>query len=349
MRNSNYLFTKGSIVFVKYPATSDNAFLNGRPLIVVSNPSHILRTLIVCTTGTQDKPGIKASFYNHVDKCYVGDAEVSNIYPYSLKTIYTDQIVASIGQLDPFIMAEIDKAIDFHFGRTTEIPKYLENCSNELVGVLYNQMRENNITKEIASQEYIPAVNYKRQHKKSESSNVYNDKQTPKTKKLINSKSHIIKSSTSKKSKDFIMQWATMAIPSDIDFNTICTDTSALSRYVDHYSIAMICSRAVPLTIVADKYNINKRNATLMRTTLTNMLIKLGTNLLRTSGNIHKQGNLSEDFILGIILAKEFSKIEPKNNITKVYSDKIGAIMTKYKINFNDKRIWKSIESFYTV
>ena len=58
MRQSNYLFTKGSIVFVRFNKDHYYSYLNGRPLIVVSNPSHIMNTLIVCTTGTQDKPGI---------------------------------------------------------------------------------------------------------------------------------------------------------------------------------------------------------------------------------------------------------------------------------------------------
>ena len=338
MRTSNYLFTKGSIVFVKVPPTSEKAFLNGRPLIVVANPSHILKSLIVCTTGTQDKPGIRASFFNHVDKCYVGDAEVSNIYPYSLMTIYTDDIVATIGQLDPFIMTELDKAIDFHLGRTVEVPKYLSNCRDELTGVSYNQMDEKFIKHESVSKDFIPAVNYKKQYRKSED-----------MKSLDNSKEskHYQPSKREsfqecKKISDIeIEKWLSEPV-SDIDYGAIRLDSALLYKHLGTESVLFICSRIVTLTSIAYKYNINKSTASQLRNTLTSMLIKKGSDLLNTTAKISATGNLSDSYILGLILAKEFAKVAPKNNILSTYSDDMNRVINKYRINFKDKRIWKS-------
>ena len=336
MRTSNCLFTKGSIVFVRFPAKSDKAFLNGRPLIVVSNPSHILNTLIVCTTGTQNKPGIKASFYNHIDNCYVGGAEVSNIYPYSLMTIYTDQIVASIGQLDPFILDEVSKAIEFHLGNSREVPKYLEQCASEIVGVSYNNMEEKYIRNESISNEFIPAVNYKRQYKKADNG--------PQLKLDSSDDSDVITSFD-------MVKWSSlsnMAKP-NIDYNLIVKQPTALSKYIDHESVAMICSRIVPITMVAKKYNITNRNATDMRITLTNMLIEKGKQLLESNINmsVNSSGKMSDMFVLGIILAKEFSNPKIQSNILD-QNGKIDFVKNKYKLNFKDKRTWKGIENFYT-
>ena len=64
MRKSNLLISKGSVVFAKFEANTKDAYLNDRPLIVVSNPTNILNSVMVCTCGTRDKPGILASLWN---------------------------------------------------------------------------------------------------------------------------------------------------------------------------------------------------------------------------------------------------------------------------------------------
>lgn len=333
MRYSNYIFTKGSIVFVMFPASSEKAFLNGRPLIVVSNPSHLLHTLTVCTTGTQDKPGIAVSFWNHMDKCYIGDTEVSNIYPYNILTIRTDQIVASIGQLDPFIMKEVDKAIDFHLGRTDEVPGYLKEFEDHICGVGFNSVQEKYITSETVSENFTPPYKYKREHHKTSHSKSHHQSEKGNTQK------------THSLTNDEIMQW-TKEIPlKDIDIFKICKNPKELVSALDEKSVSLIVSRSVPISLICKKYNINIRTATYLRITLTNFSVKLGVSIL--NGETKPLSNTIPEYtLIGMILAKAFSPNMITSSESK-YDRLIDMISEKYKINTEDKRIWKSVETFY--
>lgn len=154
MRKSNLLITKGSVVFAKFEANTKDAYLNDRPLVVVSNPTNILNSITVCTCGTREKPGILASFWNYERNTYIGGNEVSNIYPYMLLTIRIEAIKCCIGQLDPYMMEAIDKAIDYHLGRTNEIPPYLSSVQEEIQYVGYNPINGHSFTRnEIISEE----------------------------------------------------------------------------------------------------------------------------------------------------------------------------------------------------
>lgn len=154
MRKSNLLITKGSVIFAKFEANTKDAYLNDRPLVVVSNPTNILNSITVCTCGTREKPGILASFWNYERNTYIGGNEVSNIYPYMLLTIRIEAIKCCIGQLDPYVMHAIDKAIDYHLGRTTELPPYLNPVYEEVQYVGYNNINTRDFTKnEIISEE----------------------------------------------------------------------------------------------------------------------------------------------------------------------------------------------------
>ena len=320
MRFSNYVFTKGSIVFVRFPSSSEKAFLNGRPLIVISNPSHLLRTLTVCMTGTQDKPGIKASFWNHVDKCYVGDVEESNIYPYSIMTIYTDQIVSSIGQLDPFIMKEVDKAIDFHLGRTDEIPGYLKSYDDHIRGVNYNEADSKYIRGESVSDKFTASYDYKREYHRQA-----NSFKSPKPEK--NGNTCI--------TNDDIMAWTNEKPTEEIDLSKICRNYSELVKVMDEKSVNLIVSRVVPITLIAKKYSI---------ITLTNISVRLGVALL--NGECDNQDILEDYILIGMVLAKAFAPNSIKTDTDK-YNELIDRISAKYKINTEDRRTWKGIESFY--
>lgn len=336
MRHSNYIFTKGSIVFVKYPPSSPNAFLNGRPLIVVSNPTHILRTLVVCTTGTQDKPGIGVSFWNHADKCYVGDAEISNIYPYSMMTIYTDKIVSSIGQLDPFIMKEVDRAIDFHMGRSDIIPNYLMDHSDYICSVSHNNAHDKYITKEHVSEEFEPPYKYRKEHRKD---HVNSEGRFKRTKKTAPTVPQIL-------TNDDIMAWVNEAPAENIDLSKICREPSVVIQAIDEKSVNLIVSRAVPISLVAKKYKINQRTATFLRITLTNISIRLGINLI--NGKLTRSSfDVPADYIyIGMALAKAFAPDSLTGSETE-YSDEISRVSHFYKINTEDRRTWKSVESFY--
>lgn len=157
MRYSNVYFPKGSIVFLKRYAQvcNDLGYLYGRPLIIISNPVHIFDEAIVCLTGTKNHPGIKCSFFDRKTEKYVGNNEISTIFPYNIMTIHTSDIINCIGTLDPFIMKKVDKAIAFHLGLTDEIPEYMQGAYEQAFSVEYS-----NITPEdIRINEYSIASN----------------------------------------------------------------------------------------------------------------------------------------------------------------------------------------------
>ena len=338
MRYSNYIFTKGSIVFVEFPPSSEQAYLNGRPLIVVSNPTHIIKTLIVCTTGTQNKPGIEVSFWNHMDKCYVGDVEVSKIYPYNMRTIYTDDIVASIGQLDPFIMKELDQAIDFHLGRSDEIPGYLKECEEYICGVSHHVIREKYITKETTSEKFGAQYTYRKEHRKP-TKRSKNGKKSDKN--HFSSKDNI-----SQITNDEILEWTNASNNIDIDISKICNNSSELIHLIDEKSVNLIVSRIVPISLIAKKYSINQRSATFLRITLTNIAIRIGMNLM--NGRIKRKSlsALADYVFIGMLLSKTFMA-DKNDTSTDEYNVDIDRVSQYYKINTNDRRIWRSVESFY--
>ena len=348
MRYSNYIFTKGSIVFVRFPAASDMAYLNGRPLVVVSNPTHLMRTLIVCTTGTQDKPGIEVSFYNHMDKTFVGDAEISNIYPYCMLTIYTDQIVASIGQLDPYIMQEVDKAIDFHLGRSNEVPDYLKKFEDYICGVSHNAVRDRYIKKEGISSDLKPAYPYKREHRKTQDeSRLDTPKGSRRVTNTVNKNSDVSSElQIPQVTNEQIMTWVAEPPKSEVTVQMICNNTSALMSTLDEESVALIISRAVPLALVAKKYNLNQRNASFLRIPLTNLSIRLALSILNGNSSSTKIEDYADYIWIAMALCKAFIPNKITGD-TSAYDEHINLIAHKYKINTEDRRTWKSIENFY--
>ncbi len=288
MRNSNYLFTKGSIVFAKFSNKSDKAYLNGRPLIVVSNPTHIMRTLIVCGTGTRNKPGIEVSFYNYADNTYVGGAEVSKIYPYSLLTIESDDIESTIGQLDPYILAEVENAIAFHLGLSNKVPGYLMNTENDITGVSYALLKREHITNDRLSPSFSSPVSFKREtgdfkeerskscklNKKNSNYDKY-DRGKKNNKSKNNEKCENIRT-VSHVSRSLVKRWSDMISPNCDKIKLSFNNATELLNIIDADSAALIISRKVPLVMVSNKYKLDKRLATLMRITLMNAAIELG-------------------------------------------------------------------------
>lgn len=147
MQHSNLLIVKGSVIYIDSGTKESKEvpqFLWDRPLVVISNPNPIYDTVNVCMTGTRKKPGIKCSLYNYAKMTAIGHEEVSTIYPYQIFTIHTSLISNVIGVMNPYIMAEVDKSIDFFLGRSMEVPKFLEEFSH-LFGVEYQGAKKEHI------------------------------------------------------------------------------------------------------------------------------------------------------------------------------------------------------------
>lgn len=343
MRYSNYMFSKGSIVFVRVAPSSDNAYLNGRPLIVISNPTHIMNTLLVCTTGTRDKPGIEISLYNYYSKSFCGDVEISKIYPYNILTIYASDIVSSLGQLDPFIMKELDAAIDFHLGRTDIVPGYLKNIEEELCGVTYNTIAKKLYTQEMIKTESLPTMpKYAAIRAKDEEKTIENipsgkpDKITKSepTKKPKNSKNSIV------------TKW--MECPNNTSSDELranCRNDVELVKLMDESSVAMIVSRVAPVSLIAEKYNIGKQHASYLRITLTNVAIEMARLMLTTKGVVRSK-NPPDYILIGMVLLNTFSPEKVPDGSLRAYTTRINDVVSKYSIDTTNRKTWKAVEIF---
>ena len=116
MRVGNVQFAKGSIVYADFPHNSEQAYLNGRPLLVISHPIYIFGQVVVCPIGSKMTPGIQVRLWNYKESRPIGNYEIGTIYPYNLISIRTELIRCQIGVLDHFIMEEVDNAVKFFLG-----------------------------------------------------------------------------------------------------------------------------------------------------------------------------------------------------------------------------------------
>ena len=335
MRYSNLLFGKGSIIFCRYPANSDKAFLNGRPLIVVSNPTSILRTITVCLTGTQDKPGISASFYNHLEREYVGGAKVSTIYPYYLYTIHIDYVVSTIGQLDPYIMREVDDAIDFHLGRNMKVPGYLINHDEYLFSVTYQQAQDKHLPREYLNRDFCEGVPMKRSPRKAVNDNSLSQEVDEKS-----SLNNVI-------SAQVIDQWISDTNAAAVNVSEISTDQTALVNLMDEQSVSFIVSRIVPISLISRRYKCNRPVANTLRLTLTNMAMTLAKDTLNSMSGLFSSTEVEKipDFVIvGMILLRTFFPNDVTGDYQR-YLERMDECTTKYRINTEDRRIWRACDS----
>lgn len=127
MRVGNVQFAKGSIVYADFPHNSEQAYLNGRPLLVVSHPIYIFGQVVVCPIGSKMKPGIQVRLWNYKESRPIGNYEIGTIYPYNLISIRTELIRCQIGVLDHFIMEEVDSAIKFFLGFSNNPPEFMKS------------------------------------------------------------------------------------------------------------------------------------------------------------------------------------------------------------------------------
>ena len=139
MRNSNLQFAKGSIVFADFPSNSDLAYLNQRPLLVVSHPIYIFNQIVICPIGSRMRPGIQCRLWNYKSEKPWGGYEIGTIYPYNLVSIRTEAISRQIGMMDHFIMREVDRAIAFFLGLSEEIPEFMKD-REEFYSVEYTHL-----------------------------------------------------------------------------------------------------------------------------------------------------------------------------------------------------------------
>lgn len=135
MRISNLQFAKGSIIYARFPQEMD--YLNGRPLIVVSDHIPVYDCVWVVKCGTRGKAGINISLFNYATKDYIGGQQVTTIYPYNIYTVKVSQIISTIGILDRRVMKKVDEAIDFFMGRSDEVPEFLRAFESEMTDVTY--------------------------------------------------------------------------------------------------------------------------------------------------------------------------------------------------------------------
>ena len=374
MRKSNLLITKGSVVFAKFEANTKDAYLNDRPLVVVSNPTNILNSITVCTCGTREKPGILASFWNYERNTYIGGNEVSNIYPYMLLTIRIEAIKCCIGQLDPYIMEAIDKAIDYHLGRTTELPPYLNPVQEEIQYVGYNTINSHNFTRnEIISEELresytgkwtkgtvqAPQIKVKdtikkNKKKKGKGATEKKNEKNPEEVNIhsewglrnydeftrdesvndISQEAYDRIISTNKPAIDF---WLKKEVLFPID-PALISEPNAILKLIGPVATTCILARTIPISKICKKYSLSVKDATLMRVNLTNYFIIKEVN--RRYTNKETGDERSTPRIMGVILAKEFI-------FNEILTKKEQAFQEAYDLDTTDGRKWRSVREYY--
>lgn len=139
MRISNLQFSKGSIVFSDNSSHYLPTELVKRPLLVIGNYTHIMSKVVVCSITSRNQPGIRIKLWNYAtnSQMIANEYGISTIQPYSIYSISTASITSTIGVLDPFIMRQVEKDVQFFLGFSDEVPEYLKNRT-DLYDVEYN-------------------------------------------------------------------------------------------------------------------------------------------------------------------------------------------------------------------
>lgn len=139
MRISNLQFSKGSIVFSDNSSHYLPTELVKRPLLVIGNYTHIMSKIVVCSITSRNQPGIRIKLWNYAtnSQMIANDYGISTIQPYAIYSISTASITSTIGVLDPFIMKQVEKDVQFFLGFSDEIPEYLKNRT-DLYNIEYN-------------------------------------------------------------------------------------------------------------------------------------------------------------------------------------------------------------------
>ena len=139
MRISNLQFAKGSIVFSDNSSHYLPSELVKRPLLVIGNYTHIMSKIIVCSITSRNQPGIRIKLWNYAtnSQMIANEYGISTIQPYSIYSISTASVTSTIGIIDPFIMKQVEKDVQFFLGFSDEVPEYLKNQS-DLCNIEYN-------------------------------------------------------------------------------------------------------------------------------------------------------------------------------------------------------------------
>lgn len=180
-------YTPGQIVYLRrYPAGDSLAFLNGRPVVIVSEPHNIFNTVLITPFSTQNRPGISVTFKN---------GKQSYVHPWSLFTVPVNRIEDVKGFVTRNTLHEIIDAAAFHIGKSEKLPKYLEGIREDYE-VKHNPATVNNTwigyrsaietreeLKTIPTESSVVIVAEDIEEDKKEEENVIAKKKTPRKKR----------------------------------------------------------------------------------------------------------------------------------------------------------------------
>ena len=137
MRVTNEVYPRGSVIVPRIPSNSDRAYLDGRPMIVISQlPLMNSLTCIECTS--RDRPGIEISLFQHHTGKFNADAQYGIACPYAVHDIPVKQIIDYLGVVNPITMQAINSAVAWHMGLSDVIPPYMEQIIQEEYAPVYN-------------------------------------------------------------------------------------------------------------------------------------------------------------------------------------------------------------------
>lgn len=146
-RITNVQYPPGAIVRGRLPREYCGIayeYLNGRPLIVISQQSQMFDNLIVIPCGSRNRPGIEINIWDYKHNRYVSDHDKSLAYPYNLTQIRVNFIEETLGFIDSFTMKEIMRCVQYHLGLSDYIPPYMAKIHEELYAPRYSLGTEDN-------------------------------------------------------------------------------------------------------------------------------------------------------------------------------------------------------------
>lgn len=318
---NNMQFSKGSIVFA-YSADLP-AYLNNRPLLVISGFTHIMNKIIVCEITSQDKPGISCSLWNYRENNYLGGIEKSVILPYSIFSIKTQYIKSTYGVLDPITMNEVDNAVKFFLGYSSEIPAFMEEAS-----YMYKRFAN------------IPA------------SYPFSENET------INDHFNLDLKVYDKPNNDNATE--ENPLETEFDYKAYVKKWISEKEILDVNKIPMetaICigTRVLRIADIMKHYKINSAKAKYLRKNITELLVFYAKQFITKNPSIELDENIPSDSLMikvGMCLffnlyRGEFTKTISKvsDNPVELYkkgSDNSKEIIRLFNINFNNRKVWNS-------
>lgn len=347
MRISNLQFAKGSIVYANFSG-DENSYLNGRPLLIVSNYIPIFSSVwAVPITTSLDKPGIKCLIWNYHTNAPMGGAQCSVIKLHEIISISTGNIHSCIGTMDPIIMKKVDEAIQYYLGYSDAIPQFMEDCEKD------NVPQYVKLSETFYDRNQRVSIKYERDeiiHRQLQSIPEFTENSK---KRVFDYGEEMTINSVQSRQENDISTFNEIPLQTAIDIwnsgeklnvpKLLCNDISWVNKNIPERDIAMVISRNVSLVEIKDRYDLkNERNARMLR----DSIFKCAVSRFRCRCSCKTIDHI--DILVYIILNKFADTCDVmKNYVTSgiSISQKLIDAVTEYYCMYFTSRQWNGVSS----